>query len=139
MISLPCSLEVDSISSVLPIIEPAFVYNPIERAYVETYTFPLPNTGFWVLSTYDTIVILDCISINVDDPDTLDNVADDITLRVYRDHSFVDDSPIYLYNLFGYSEYFISLPTTEMSLTDTTNHYMVYASAEKFCTELYLS
>jgi len=64
LVAMPCDTRTENIEDVLPIITPAYVYNPVARTYVGFDKFPPANVGFWVMSTIDTFFTVRCSAVN---------------------------------------------------------------------------
>jgi len=55
LIAIPGSTSYDLITDLLPIVPPAYTYEP-GVGYEAVYTFPPPSKGFWALSAVDTTI-----------------------------------------------------------------------------------
>jgi len=84
LIAMPDYRPDEAISSLLPIIPPAYLYDANSGDYGAITNFPPPNAGFWVLcdSDFSTTIDYDTAGFSIIG---LDSVARDIELKIYSD------------------------------------------------------
>ncbi|MGC9314993.1 MAG: hypothetical protein ACP5G4_05095, partial [bacterium] len=132
LIALPDYRPGEAISSLLPIIPPAYQFDAGSGDYEAITNFPPPNTGFWVLCDggFSTTIDYDTAGFSVIG---LDSVARDIELKIYSDGwGWILDSCILStekdtsFNIYEEMPYWPSNP-----------RYYIYARAEGFYTEIY--
>jgi alpha-tubulin suppressor-like RCC1 family protein len=98
MIAVPCIIEDSTISEIIPLIPPAFIFNNATGHYDEIEYLPEPQYSFWALIERDTSFTIDCeCAGEPDDTTSLDSLSTRFHLGCGGFHTIVckEDSSLW--------------------------------------------